>query len=103
MTARARRQGPRESGFFGVLGSIVIDQARGCGVPDALALHLSNGIETDVRRELGGDCWYIAAPSKTDRDRAIQTAFRNGQRLASLAVEFGLTETRVRQILKRTA
>ena len=103
MTTRARRQGPRGSGFLGVLGSIVIDQARGCGLSDDLTQRLSIGIETDVRRELGPGCWYIPGPSKTDRDHAILTAFRNGQRLASLAVDFGLTETRVRQILKRTA
>jgi Mor family transcriptional regulator len=102
MTTRARRQSPPESEFFGVLGGIVVDQAHVVGLPDDIARSLASGIEGEVRSALGGGYWYIHAPSKADRNHAIQAGFRNGQRLNALAVEYGLSEARIRQILEQT-
>ena len=68
----------------------------------------SHGIPTEtivqVRESLaqqaGGTHWYLPGPSKQARDEAIRAGYRQGTSPAALARRHGLSESRVRQILR---
>lgn len=62
---------------------------------DALVIAVWRAIQ--ARR--GGERVYIHAPPKTARDAAIRTAWQRGQPFARIARDFGLSESRIRQII----
>lgn len=62
--------------------------------------------EDEVRQQWGGELQYIAKTSekqiehKTRRDRAIVREHHQGEHIPFLARRYGLSERRVRQILR---
>jgi Mor family transcriptional regulator len=73
------------------------------GLPPEIARALAERIEVHVRSEHGGESVYIkslASRDRHERNAAIREGYRSGARMAELAVKFGLTEARVRQIVR---
>lgn len=65
--------------------------------------------EDEIRRHWGGDLQYIAKTSdkqiayKTRRDRSIVRDHRQGEHVKFLARRYGISERRVRQIIRGNA
>ena len=72
---------------------------------DGVSNNLLEQIEQDVRRDLGGDRYYLAkAGEKTHdeasiRNRAIKTDYRHGESVALLERRYKLSRRRIYQIL----
>lgn len=62
---------------------------------------LIDRLEQRLRELVGGTTLYIPAPDRRPRDAAIRAASRSGQLPRELAVQFRLSENRIRQILRQ--
>ncbi|XXQ55627.1 Mor transcription activator family protein [Xenophilus aerolatus] len=68
------------------------------GMHEQLATMFAQALVRGLRRRLGGRELYIPAPSKEERNVAIARAF-NGSNVDELTRRFGLSRTRVYEIL----
>lgn len=70
--------------------------------PQAIAL--AERVERALRLEHGGTTVYLpvlTTIAKRERNAAIRRDYANGARLAVIAASYGLSESRVRQIVAR--
>ncbi len=79
--------------------SAIIDSAKEEGLCASIASRLAERAERKLRSVVGGRTHYIKIPDKSERNSEIKTRFFRGSSLVSLAVEYGLTENRIRQIV----
>jgi len=56
-------------------------------------------VESEIRRDWSGDKVYITANPKRIRDANIRADYRKGTGIKQLAVRYGISSRRVRQIL----
>lgn len=81
----------------------ILAAARAAGRDEALALRLATETEQAVRLIHGGTVCYLPLPGKLDCDQKIRDAFRCGGNLTRIAAQFGLSESRIRQIVAERA
>lgn len=77
----------------------ILEAAAAEGLDEAVALRLATKTEQRVRLMHGGTACYLPLPGKTDRNQKIRDAFRRGGNLTRIAAQFGLSESRIRQIV----
>lgn len=90
-------QAPRDDPLHEALEAVVVDLR----LDPALGAALIDRIEQRLRELVGGTTLYIPAPDRRPRDAAIRAASRSGQLPRELAVQFRLSESRIRQILQQ--
>lgn len=84
----------------------ILGRIRACCSPKAAEKLDLASIEAEVRRDWGGERHYVARSGETarkglpQRDRQIREQYRRGERVRLLARRWGLSERRVRQIVK---
>lgn len=74
--------------------------ARDLALSEPISERLVRRIHWHLHRLAGGDHLYVRA-TDPERNTAIRAAWRAGQPPCVLALRFGLTESRIRQICRR--
>lgn len=90
---------PPEPDLIATQRRAILDGARAVGLDPQIAAQLAEQVEQRVRQRHGGTTCYLHAISKAERNRQLRDAYRRGINVAVLAVQYTLSESRVRQIV----
>ena len=77
----------------------ILEAATAAGLDEPTARRIAAEVEQTIRLIHGGTTCYLPLPGKLDRNRQIRAAFRRSGNLARVAVQFDLSESRIRQIV----
>lgn len=88
------------SEFSALLPEIIRDSLVKSGVTQELSSIAANDAALRIKKSFGGVCLYIPRVEKDLRNAKIKKEF-NGQNYDELAIKYGLSHVRIRDIIKK--